>query len=146
MALTRHVGIVTGANHGIGAATARRLAADSVAVLLGFFGEPDPSPVLEAIHNAGGRADAVHADLRDPETPARLFDVAEAAFGPVDVLVNNASAGGQDSFRGDERDRIGRALQRVSVASASAPLDVDARGSALLIAEFARRHIARDAT
>jgi 3-oxoacyl-[acyl-carrier protein] reductase len=89
---------------------------------------------------------AVEADLRDPSSAARLFDAAEAAFGPVDILVNNASAGGTDSFRSAANDRFGRSLRSVTAESASGPLEVDARGSALLIAEFARRHIARSAT
>jgi len=129
------VAIVTGANHGIGAATARVLSDQGVAVLVGFWGEP--KPVDEH---------ALEADLRDPTSAARLFDAAEAAFGPVDILVNNATAGGRDSFNAASADRFGRALDPVTASSSSGPLEVDGRGSALMIAEFARRHIARGAT
>jgi 3-oxoacyl-[acyl-carrier protein] reductase len=143
------VAIVTGSNHGIGAATARVLAARGARVLLGFLSvldQPDASAIVTAIHQAGGQALAVEADLRDAETPRRLFDAAEAAFGPVDILVNNASGWRQDTFRAARADRFGRAVQPVSAATADPLLEVDARGSALMIAEFARRHIAREAT
>jgi len=145
VSLTR-VAIVTGANHGIGAATARELAAHGARVVLGYLGAPDAAPVVESIRAAGGRAELVRGDLRDPHTPGRLFDVAEAAFGPVDILVNNASAGGQDTFAAARSDRFGRGLRQVSVESATPLLEVDARGAALMIAEFARRHIARGGT
>jgi 3-oxoacyl-[acyl-carrier protein] reductase len=156
------VAIVTGANHGIGAATGQALAANGVRVLLSYVRLRDPVEaglpdvyrshrardagwVVESIRQAGGHAEAVEADLRDPATPAALFDAAEAAFGPVEILVNNASGWRPDSFRPAHRDRLGRALEPVSLASATQLLEVDARGSALMIAEFARRHVARGA-
>jgi 3-oxoacyl-[acyl-carrier protein] reductase len=144
--LTERIAIVTGANHGIGAATARLLAARGAAVLLSAFGEPDLATVVETIRQTGGRAAALAADLRDPATPPRLFDAAEAVLGPVDILINNASAGGLDTFSAASIDRVGRDLRRLSAETIGGPFDVDARGSALMIAEFARRHIARGAT
>ena len=156
------VAIVTGANHGIGAATAEALAANGAPVLVTYLRVDDPaddgvpeayrtkrardaSDVIRSIREAGGRAEAIEADLRDPATPARLFDAAEAAFGPVEILVNNATGWRQDTFKPAERDRLGRPLQSLSASTASQVLEVDARGSALMIAEFARRHVARAA-
>jgi 3-oxoacyl-[acyl-carrier protein] reductase len=75
-----------------------------------------------------------------------LFDAAEAAFGPVEILINNATGWRQDTFKPVARDALGRPLEGLSFESASQNLEVDGRGSALLIAEFARRHIARGAT
>ncbi len=103
-----HVALITGANHGIGAATARKLAGCGASVLLSYLrleDEPDdavpeanrqhrasdPGDVLEAIRAAGGDAHALEADLADEDTPTMLFDTAENLFGPVDILINNAS-------------------------------------------------------
>jgi 3-oxoacyl-[acyl-carrier protein] reductase len=83
--------IVTGASRGIGAAIAQRLAADGFAVVVNFAGKPeDADAQVSQIREAGGQATAVRADVSSPEAVEALFDAAEAAFGPVDVLVNNA--------------------------------------------------------
>lgn len=161
--LTGRVAIVSGANHGIGAATARLLAAHGARVLVTGLpiadavdaGVPEAyrvnrarsaDEVVAAIRGSGGEAVAVEADLRDLDTPAVLFDAAEAAFGPVEILVNNATGWRQDTFRPSERDHLGRRLELLSAASATQVLEVDGRGSALMIAEFARRHVARGGT
>jgi 3-oxoacyl-[acyl-carrier protein] reductase len=164
--ISGRVAIVTGANHGIGAATARALAASGARVLVSSLrieaapdcGTPEAyrlnrsrpaSTVVEAIREAGGQAEAFEADLRDPLTPARIFDLAERVFGPVEILINNATGWRQDTFRPAatrDLDRLGRVLEQLSPASATQVLEVDARGSALMIAEFARRHVARGAT
>jgi 3-oxoacyl-[acyl-carrier protein] reductase len=53
----------------------------------------DAVAVVAAIREDGGRALAAEADLSDPATPASLFDVAEEQFGPVAILVNDATGG-----------------------------------------------------
>jgi 3-oxoacyl-[acyl-carrier protein] reductase len=138
MDLDGRVAMVTGANSGIGAATAQALASDGAAVLVAYF-DGDASDVLAGL----GRAEAVQADLRDPASAARLFDAAEAALGPVEILVNNATGfERQDSFLPLPADDFGRPLEPVTAAT-FAPFEVDARATALLIAELARRHTAR---
>jgi 3-oxoacyl-[acyl-carrier protein] reductase len=83
--------LVTGASRGIGAAIARRLAADGFTVLVNYAGSAAEADALVAeIEFAGGRAVAAPGDVTDPSAVARLFEGAEAAFGGVDVLVNNA--------------------------------------------------------
>jgi 3-oxoacyl-[acyl-carrier protein] reductase len=89
---------------------------------------------------------AIEADLSDPATPARLFDAAEEQFGPVDVLVNNATGWLADTFVPADADRLGRMLQPVTAETWTRQFTVDAMAAALLISEFARRHIARGAS
>jgi 3-oxoacyl-[acyl-carrier protein] reductase len=148
--LDGRVAIVTGANHGIGAATASALTAHGVRVLISFLRTTahaeDASEVLAGIRAAGGGAEAIEADLRDPATPGHLFNAAEVTFGPADILINNATGGEADTFGPAGLDRHGRATPRISTESATQVLEVDGRGSALMIAEFARRYIERGAT
>ena len=158
-----HTAIVTGANHGIGAATAQALARRGCAVLCTFLRLDDPADpgvpqayrdhrardaaaVIEDITAQGGSAASVEADLSDPAVPARLFDAAEERLGPVDILVNNATGWVADTFAASPLDRAGRSLQPVTAQTWSRQFTVDAMGAALMIAEFARRHIARRAT
>lgn len=85
------VAIVTGASRGIGAAIARRLVDDGLAVVINYAGKASEAEELASdLAGEGGQAVAVQADVSDPAAVARLFDVAEAKFGGVDVLVNNA--------------------------------------------------------
>ncbi len=160
--LTNHVAIVTGANHGIGAATARVLAGCGARVLVTYLrleeevdpGTPeqycldrasDAEHVISHIRERGGQAIAVEADLADPQTPRRLFDAAEAQLGPVDILINNASSWLADTFTAESRDRFGRLLRQVSAETFDRQFSVDGRAAAMMIAEFARRHTERGA-
>ena len=88
---TDRVALVTGASRGIGAAIAGRLAADGFSVIINYAGSTKEAEALASgIEKAGGRAITAQADVSDPSAVARLFDAAEAAYGGVDVLVNNA--------------------------------------------------------
>lgn len=155
-----HVALITGANHGIGAATARAIAGCGASVLVSYLRTSDPEDfpepyrsnrakgadeVLAAIRTRGGRAVAMEADLKDAGAPARLFDFAEAELGPVDILVNNASGWASDTFTTGGQHATGAKMVSVSAATHDQVFSVDARGGALLIAEFARRHIHRQA-
>jgi 3-oxoacyl-[acyl-carrier protein] reductase len=102
--------------------------------------------VVARIEAAGGRGLAAEADLADPATPSVLFDMAERSLGPVDILVNNATGWLADTFTLAHGDRMGRELRPVSQATWQQQFAVDAMAPALMIAEFAKRHVARGAT
>ena len=118
--------LITGANHGIGAATARAFASEGASVFINYLrlppigmvleniAEDDTVPpglslynlrrslsadkVVEEMRALGASVEAFEADLSDVETIPLLFDRAEAVFGPVDILVNNADYCLADTF------------------------------------------------
>jgi 3-oxoacyl-[acyl-carrier protein] reductase len=88
---TSKVAIVTGASRGIGAAVAERLAGDGLTVVINYSGDTKSAETLaRKIEAKGSRALAVKADVSDPTAVRGLFDAAAAAFGGIDVLINNA--------------------------------------------------------
>jgi 3-oxoacyl-[acyl-carrier protein] reductase len=85
------VAIVTGGSRGIGAAIAERLANDGLTVVINYAGgTAEAEALVGKIEQAGGRAVTAQADVSDRAAVSRMFDMADAAFGGVDVLVNNA--------------------------------------------------------
>jgi 3-oxoacyl-[acyl-carrier protein] reductase len=86
--MTRRI-LVTGGSRGIGAAIARRFAADGYRVALHFHASPDAAAEVLASLPGTGHV-AVRADLRDPEAISRMVEEAAEALGGIDVLVNNA--------------------------------------------------------
>jgi 3-oxoacyl-[acyl-carrier protein] reductase len=169
--------LVTGANHGIGAGTARAFTSQGASVLINYLRLPPigmaledvaeddaDSPglplynlrrslsadkVVEEIRAQGGNVEALEADLSQVETIPLLFDRAEAVFGPVDILVNNADCCLADTFLPEsvldttDTTPAGYAPFPITALSFARHFEVNSRAVALMMAEFARRRIAQ---
>ena len=92
------VAIVTGASRGIGHAIARRLAADGARCIVCARDATALARVAAEIERAGGAADVAVADLRDPDSAARIVDLAVQRHARLDILVNNAGATARGAF------------------------------------------------
>ena len=94
-------GIVTGAGSGIGAATARELAASGACVIVADRDLDKADAVAAGIVASGGKAFAAGGDVADPETVRGLVALAVAKGGRLDLMVNNAGIGGAQAPVGD---------------------------------------------
>src|SRR3984893_1864133 len=85
------IALITGGSRGIGAAIAKRLAADGAEVAITYTKGADPAaPVVKAIERAGGKAIAIQADAADADAGKAAVERTIATFGRLDVLVNHA--------------------------------------------------------
>ena len=110
-ALTGEVAIVTGASSGIGAATARELGRRGATVVLAARRVDRLEAQVRSIREAGDEAIAIPADMADASDITMLAERTFAAFGRVDVLVNNAGAFWSTSLASSSPDEIARLAQ-----------------------------------
>lgn len=128
MDLSGMAAIVTGGESGIGAACAVRLAAAGAAVAITYLHDSGAADaVVNAIGQAGGRALAVRTDVGEEAQVEALFGAAEAAFGPVSLLVNSAG-----------RNMAGIRIADMSLAAFDGVLRADLYGPFLTCRRFVR--------
>src|SRR5580704_9061546 len=97
--LAGKVALVTGGSRGIGAAIAKRLAADGASVAITYTkGADAAASVVKGIERGGGRAVAIQADAADADATKAAVEQTVAVFGQLDVLVNNAGTAIPKSF------------------------------------------------
>jgi len=169
--LERKVVLITGANHGIGAAAARAFATQGARVFLTWFREPSrysdeelaqarqagvggvlfywamhrqsADRIIQEIVAQGGVAVGREADLGDPANIRLVFDECEAALGPVDVLINNHMHSVHDTFDPAAVTEEGYGVGLISGASIDGHFAVNARAYALMMSEYIQRYLSR---
>jgi len=166
--------LITGANHGIGAAAARAFAAQGAKVFVTYYrdrcrysweelqaardaGEggdvlyramqqQSADCLVQCIVEQGGEAGAQEADLADAGNIPLLFELCQAQLGPVDILVNNHAFCVPETFDPELQSEEGAGIHLTAVAIIDAHFMVNARACALLMSEYLRRHLQRQAT
>jgi len=144
--LSGKVALVTGGSRGLGLQIAEGLGDMGCKVAITARKADELAEAAKHLRARGIEVLTVANDLAKlAEIPAMVEQVVKG-LGPVDILVNNATGWVQDTFTPAEQDAFGRALRPVTQASFERQFAVDAMAAALLIAEFARRHIERHGT
>src|ERR1700737_4781411 len=135
--LAGKVALVTGGSRGIGAAIAKRLAADGATVAITYVKDAGAaSAVVEAIELDGGKAIAIQADAADVEAVKAAVEKTVATFGRLDVLVNNAGTAIPKTFETttlEEMDRVIDINVRGAMAATQAALKYMKNGGRIIL-------------
>ena len=127
--LTNKTALVTGGSRGIGAAIARRLAAEGASVAITYTRGADAAvSVVKEIERAGGKAMAIQADATDAKAVAAAVETTVATYGPLDVFVNNAGTA------------IPKPFLETTLEELDHVIDLNVRG-ALIATQSALRHM-----
>jgi 3-oxoacyl-[acyl-carrier protein] reductase len=170
------VALITGTNNplGIGAATARALAEQGTRVFLAFMRKPGnpadkgtagvlkqepggpslyeamqretPEKLGMSIRASGGRVAWQEEDLAATAAIPRLFDSCEESFGPVDILVNNHAHWAPETFDPTSVSEEGFGMRLMDESTIESHFAVNTRATALLMAEYLKRHLRRGAS
>jgi 3-oxoacyl-[acyl-carrier protein] reductase len=145
--LTEKVALVTGGSRGIGAAIAKRLAADGASVAITYAKDASAaSAVVKGIERDGGKAIAIQADATDAKAVEAAVEKAFATFGRLDVLVNNAGTAIPKPFEEatlEEMDRvIAINVRGVFVATQAALKHMKSGGRVIMIGSAVGERVA----
>jgi 3-oxoacyl-[acyl-carrier protein] reductase len=132
------IALITGGSRGIGAAIAKRLAADGASLAITYSkGADAAASVVKAIEGAGGKAIAIQADAANVEAVKKSVEKTVAAFGGLDVLVNNAGTAIPKPFEETTLDEIDRMfninVRGVMVATQAALKHIKSGGRIIVI-------------
>jgi len=127
--LAGKVAVVTGGSRGIGAAIAKRLAADGASVAVTYSKGADvATSVVKAIESTGGKGIAIQADAADADAVKAAVEKTVATFGRLDVLVNNAGTAIPKKFEEATLEELDRVI------------DINVRGT-LVATQAALKHM-----
>src|SRR5881398_1737225 len=140
------IALVTGGSRGIGAAIAKRLAADGAKVAITYSkGADAAAAVVKEIERDGRKAIAIQADATDAEAAKAAVEKTVAAFGKLDVLVNNAGTAIPKTFEETTLEEIDRVLdinvRGVLVATQAALKHMKSGGRIIMIGSAAGEHV-----